>query len=85
MSEAPERIWAWRYSDPWGNELRWFEWKDFAPEADQTEYIRADVRADREAKLVEALHDAINSPKGVVPKSAEPFYDPKRYRELSHE
>lgn len=31
---------------------------------------------DRERKLREALHDAINAPKGVVPASAEAFYDP---------
>jgi len=29
--------------------------------------------------LRSALHDAINSPKGVVPRSAEPFYDPDRW------
>jgi Lar family restriction alleviation protein len=28
--------------------------------------------------LLTALHDAINSPKGVVPASAEPFYDQMR-------
>lgn len=32
------------------------------------------------AKLLRALHDAINRPKGVVPESAEPFYDPVRYK-----
>lgn len=31
---------------------------------------------ERERKLREALHDAINAPKGVVPASAEAFYDP---------
>ena len=29
-------------------------------------------------ELVEALHDAINRPKGVVPVSAEKFYDPNK-------
>ena len=29
--------------------------------------------------LLAALHDSINQPKGVVPKSAEPFYDQTRY------
>jgi len=29
--------------------------------------------------LREALHDAINKPKGVVPNSAIPFYDPDRW------
>ena len=28
--------------------------------------------------LTRALHDAINSPKGVVPKSADEFYDVSR-------
>ena len=40
--------------------------------------VRADeanVRADR---LEAALHDAINAPKGVVPRSAEPFYKAAR-------
>lgn len=32
----------------------------------------------REVKLRAALHDAINAPKGVVPKSAEPFYSADR-------
>ena len=30
------------------------------------------------ARLLEALHDTIRSPKGVVPVSAEPFYEPSR-------
>jgi hypothetical protein len=30
-------------------------------------------------QLLIALHDAINSPKGVVPKSAEEFYCPNYY------
>jgi hypothetical protein len=29
--------------------------------------------------LLQALHDAINSPKGVVPDSALEFYDPKKF------
>lgn len=32
-------------------------------------------------QLLQALHDAINSPKGVVPDSALEFYDPKKYYE----
>jgi len=49
---------------------------------------RLQVRAyldkiDRDAATIKALkvalHDAINRPKGVVPESAEPFYDPVRY------
>jgi hypothetical protein len=28
--------------------------------------------------LTDALHDAVNRPKGVVPKSAEPFYNQMR-------
>jgi len=32
--------------------------------------------------LREALHDAINRPKGVVPESAERFYDPARFYPL---
>jgi hypothetical protein len=31
------------------------------------------------ARLMVALHDAINRPKGVVPVSAEEFYNPLRY------
>lgn len=34
-------------------------------------------------KLCDALHDAIRSPKGVVPKSAEPFYNPTLVQPLS--
>lgn len=33
---------------------------------------------EREA-LLKALHDAIDSPKGIVPDSATRFYDPWRY------
>lgn len=44
--EAPERIWAWTYNDPWGNELRWFSSSDgFVPEGNEVEYIRADLAA----------------------------------------
>lgn len=32
-------------------------------------------------KLLVALHDAINSPKGVVPKSADDFYSHRYYTE----
>ena len=42
---APERIWAWVYADPWGNELRWFEWEDFVPDEGEAEYIRHDTAA----------------------------------------
>lgn len=34
-------------------------------------------------RLKIALHDAINSPKGVVPDSALEFYDAKKYYELN--
>jgi hypothetical protein len=34
--------------------------------------------------LRSALHDAINRPKGVVPASAEPFYNPDRYGSADH-
>lgn len=47
----------------------------------QCEDFRAIAPADALAEvqaLRAALHDAINSPKGVVPKSAEPFYRPDR-------
>lgn len=47
----------------------WHEWLDSAEE----------VWAELSAPLLRALHDAINRPKGVVPESAEPFYDPVRY------
>ena len=30
-------------------------------------------------KLMQALHDAINRPKGVVPESADEFYQPFTY------
>jgi len=30
-----------------------------------------------------ALHDAINRPKGIVPKSAEPFYEPDSFYQPS--
>lgn len=53
-NEAPERIWAWRYNDPWGNELRWFEWEDHDPRPADTEYVRADLYAALEAKLLKA-------------------------------
>ena len=33
----------------------------------------------RESGLLIALHDAINSPKGVVPDSALEYYDPETY------
>lgn len=53
--DAPERILAWSYSDPWGNELRWFAAPgDFTPDGSETEYIRADIHAaalDRLARL----------------------------------
>ena len=55
--QSPERIWAWIYADPWGNELRWFEWQDHDPEKGETEYIRADLvdpAAIRETALREA-------------------------------
>lgn len=35
--------------------------------------------AHRQEKLIEALHAAINSPKGVVPRVAEQFYDPRNH------
>jgi len=34
-------------------------------------------QSDITGRLLIALHDAINRPKGVVPVSAEEFYDPK--------
>lgn len=37
-------------------------------------------RAAIEEAFSAALHDAINAPKGVVPASAEPFYDTGRYQ-----
>ena len=40
MSDAPERIWADSYSDPWGNELRWWS---TVREDDAIEYRRADL------------------------------------------
>jgi hypothetical protein len=36
-------------------------------------------------QMATALHDAINSPKGVVPQSAEPFYDPQHNERKGHD
>jgi len=41
---------------------------------DQAAAAIRDLIAERDA-LLTALHDVINRPKGVVPESAEPFYD----------
>jgi DNA repair exonuclease SbcCD ATPase subunit len=54
-----------------------------AAEAQVARLTEAVARAKTEHKtevlmLKEALHDAINRPKGVVPASAEPFYDSTR-------
>jgi len=57
-TDAPERIWAWVYADPWGNELRWFEWQDHTPGLGDTEYIRADLLAAKDAKIAR-LREAI--------------------------
>ena len=48
--KAPERIWAWVYADPWGNELRWFEWENHEPESGDCEYIRADLVQAKDAE-----------------------------------
>ena len=37
-----------------------------------------DEAAEEINELLEALHDAINRPKGVVPKSADKFYQSNR-------
>jgi hypothetical protein len=60
MTDAPERIYAWDYFDPWGNELRW--WSPEGEEGvkldgDEARYTRSDISAAREAKLVEALRE----------------------------
>lgn len=52
--EAPEKIWAWVYADPWGNEMRWFEWQDYKPDAGDTEYIRADLVEAAVKRAIEA-------------------------------
>lgn len=59
---GPERIWAWVYADPWGNELRWFEWEDHKPEPDDTEYIRADIHDE----VVKALREAVDGLEAYV-------------------
>lgn len=43
----------------------------------------AELRA-RERAILQALHDAINRPKGIVPESAEPFYNPRQALEADH-
>ena len=63
MTQSPERIWAWIYADPWGNELRWFEWQDHDPEKGETEYIRADL-VDPAAIRETALRDAAEHMRG---------------------
>jgi len=50
-AKAPERIWAWVYADPWGNELRWFEWENHEPESGEAEYIRADLVQANDAEI----------------------------------
>ena len=42
--------------------------------------IELDMAKAESVKLRKALNDAINSPKGVVPVSAEPFWDGKQGR-----
>lgn len=54
--DAPKRIWAWVYADPWGNELRWFEWEDHTPQAGEFEYILA---TEHERLLSEARNKAL--------------------------
>lgn len=49
-------------------------WAEAAADRDRLAAANAALEA-QVARLVGALHDAINSPKGVVPKSADPFYD----------
>ena len=41
---------------------------------------KLDMAKAESVKLRKALNDAINSPKGVVPVSAEPFWDGKQGR-----
>jgi hypothetical protein len=61
MSEAPNRIWAWVYADPWGNELRWFEWQDHKPDAGDTEYIRADLVEAAVKRAIEACAQEVKA------------------------
>jgi len=42
--------------------------------------MELDMAKAESVKLRKALNDAINSPKGVVPVSAEPFWDGKQGR-----
>jgi len=45
-----------------------------------SEHVNDAERLIREnEELKQALHDAILRPMGVVPESAEKFYDPKRF------
>ena len=55
MADVPQRIWAWVYADPWGNELRWFEWQDHTPDDDEAEYILATPEALAAQPEVQAL------------------------------
>ena len=56
----------------WTNQRPYFHAHDKCIEA-AAEITR--LRAERDALLI-ALHDAIRRPMGVVPASADPFYNP---------
>lgn len=62
--DAPKRIWAWVYADPWGNELRWFEWVNHTPQKGDSEYIlaaeHARIVAEKDARIAD-LSDVLNA------------------------
>jgi hypothetical protein len=64
MSDAPERIWLQRPcrspESEWNGEVTWC---DHAQEDDDTEYVRADLQAERIKELEAALRLVIEKPK----------------------
>jgi len=53
---APDRMYAWSYSDPWGNELQWWAGPgEFTPDGTETEYTRRDPAALAADPMVQAM------------------------------
>lgn len=74
---GPREIWATvngaRSVFPGGETYRIGGWEE-----QPREWAQRYIRADEYDALMDALHDAIVRPKGVVPGSAERFYNPHR-------